>query len=566
MTLLMVEGCLSLILFALAFSWPRIGNSIFTRIENAFRSLARRRGLSVLVVGLTAICLRLAMLPIIPIPLPFVPDDFSFLLAAQTFASGRLTNPTPAMWVHFETIHVTMVPTYMSMYFPAQGLVLAAAKVLTGQPWFGVLLMGALMCAALCWMLQAWLPAEWALLGGMIAVIRLALFSYWMNTYSGGGSVAALGGALVLGSLPRLTRTAKTRYAVLLALGMVLMGTTRPYESMLMTLPVAAYLLHWLWKGSNRPSAAKMMRIAVAPLLVLVAGASFLGYYDYRAFGHATTLPYTVDRAEYAMAPYYIWQQPRPEPLYRHEVMRHFYYVNELKGFQEVKDAVVAQTIVKGVRAFEFYAGILLLIPLIMVRRIFLDRRIRFLLLCVLILTAGMMIEIFFIPHYIAPFTAAFYAIGLQMMRHLRVWKPGGQPVGRGMVRMMMVACVLLAGMRVYAGPLHLRLAKWPPSAWADKWYGPDHFGTERAQADANLNALPGKQLAIVRYSSQHNPFDEWVYNAADIDGAKVVWAREMDTADNLKLLGYYKDRQVWLVQPDQQPVSITPYPKPMQP
>jgi hypothetical protein len=309
-----------------------------------------------------------------------------------------------------------------------------------------------------------------------------------------------------------------------------------------------------------------MMRIAVAPLLVLVAGASFRGYYDYRAFGNATTLPYTVDRAEYAMAPYYIWQQPRPEPLYRHEVMRHFYYVNELKGFQEVKNAVVAQTIVKGVRAFEFYAGILLLIPLIMVRRIFLDRRIRFLLMCVLILTAGMMIEIFFIPHYIAPFTAAFYAIGLQMMRHLRVWKPGGQPVGRGMVRMMMVVCVLLAGMRVYAGPLHLRLAKWPPSAWADKWYGPDHFGTERAQADANLNALPGKQLAIVRYSSQHNPFDEWVYNAADIDGAKVVWAREMDTADNLKLLGYYKDRQVWLVQPDQQPVSITPYPKPMQP
>ena len=104
-------------------------------------------------------------LPWFPIPLPFVPDDFSFLLGADTFAHGRLTNPTPVMWVHFETIHVDMLPTYMSMYFPGQALLLAAGKVLLGNPWFGVLVSGALMCAGLCWMLQAWLPPGWALLG-----------------------------------------------------------------------------------------------------------------------------------------------------------------------------------------------------------------------------------------------------------------------------------------------------------------------------------------------------------------------------------------------------------------
>ena len=57
-----------------------------------------------------------------------------------------------------------MKPTYMSMYFPAQGLVLAAGKVLTGHPWFGILVVTALMCLAICWMLQAWLPPTWALL------------------------------------------------------------------------------------------------------------------------------------------------------------------------------------------------------------------------------------------------------------------------------------------------------------------------------------------------------------------------------------------------------------------
>jgi hypothetical protein len=131
------------------------------------------------------------------------PDDFSFLLAADTFAHGRLTNPTPAMWTHFESFHITMQPTYMSMYFPGQGLLLAAGKLLFGNPWFAVLMCSALMCAAICWMLQAWLPPGWALLGGILAMLRLGLFSYWVNTYTGGALITALGGALVLGALPR---------------------------------------------------------------------------------------------------------------------------------------------------------------------------------------------------------------------------------------------------------------------------------------------------------------------------------------------------------------------------
>jgi hypothetical protein len=56
---------------------------------------------------------------------------------------------------------------------------------------------------------------------------------------------------------------------------------------------------------------------------------------------------------------------------------------------------------------------------------------------------------------------------------------------------------------------------------------GPDHFGTERARVEADLKQLPGKQLVIVRNSTRHNPLDEWVYNAADIDVSEIVWARD---------------------------------------
>ncbi len=565
-SLMMVECGLTVIAVAMAFCLPRLGVPVFVRLEQAFGRLARKKRLAVITVGLSALLLRLAILPLCPIPLPFIQDDFSFLLAGDTFASGRLTNPTPAIWQHFESFQITMKPTYMSMYFPAQGLVLAAGKVLFGHPWFGILCAMALMCAAICWMLQAWLPPTWALLGGMIAVVRIGLFSYWIDTYSGGGAIAALGGALVLGALPRFMKKVRMRYCMLMAIGAVLLATSRPYEGILLCLPVAVVLARWALFGKNRPPLRFLVRRTVLPLVVLIAGAAWMGYYNYRAFGSPLTPPYTVNRATYAVTPYYAWQSPRPEPVYRHKVMREFYVGVELGTFSKIHSwtGFIPQNIFKCGRAFAFYAGIVLLVPLIMLRRVLSDRRVRFLLLCIPILMVGMSVETFLIPHYIAPFTAAFYAIGLQAMRHLRVWKPGGQPVGTTMVRLLVTVCIILAVLRAYAEPLHFQLSNWPSAAWASVWHGPGHVGVARAQVESELENLPGKQLVIVRYSADHSTFDDWVYNTADIDNSKVIWAREMSDAENLELIRYYKDRNVWLVQPDLQPAGLSPYAVPV--
>lgn len=560
---MMIEGGLTLIVFAVAFCWPKLGAGYFSRIEHFVGKLARKQSLAVITVGLTAMLLRLAILPLVPVPFPYGPDDFSFLFSADTFALGRLANPTPAMWAHFETIHITMQPTYVSMYFPANGMVLAAGKVLFGHPWFSLLCMMGLMCAAICWMLQAWLPPTWALLGGMLAVVRIGLFSYWINGYSGAGSITALGGALVLGALPRFMKRPRLGYSLVMTFGVVLLATSRPYEGLLLCLPVVFVLGKWALARHNRPAPRVLARCAVLPLALIVGAAAWMGYYDHRAFGSALTPPYKIDRAAYAVAPYYIWQSPRPEPAYRHEILREFYTRYEMYDFGNTRTVpgFLGQTLNKFARGVFFFSGFVLLPPLIMLRRVFADRRIRLLVICSLVLAAGMFIENFLYPHYLAPFTAVFYAIGLQAMRHLKVWKPEGRPVGAGLIRLLVTLCFVLVAVRLYGAESHNGMVT-RSDAIAD-WAGPDNVGLARARIERELEREPGRQLAIVRYAGTHNLFDEWVYNAPDIDGSKVIWAREMDNASNLQLIRFYKNRKVWLVQPDLQPAGLSPYPVP---
>jgi hypothetical protein len=53
---------------------------------------------------------------------------------------------------------------------------------------------------------------------------------------------------------------------------------------------------------------------------------------------------------------------------------------------------------------------------------------------------------------------------------------------------------------------------------------------------------------------------DEFVYNRADIDAADIVWARDMGCHNNQELIDYYRDRAIWLLQPDLASPGLAPY------
>jgi hypothetical protein len=601
----------ALVLVAIALARPRPWFG-----ESQLANFAKKKRFAVAAIGGVTILARVALLPWLPVPQPKVHDEFSYLLAGDTFAHGRLANPPHPLWIFFDTFHVIQHPTYASMYPPAQGMALAIGKLL-GQPWIGVVLSVAAMCMAFTWMLQGWVPPEWALLGGVLVWIRFGVFSYWMNSFWG-GAVAATGAALVLGALPRIWDRQRARDAIIFGVGAGILAISRPVEGVIFFIPFGAALLWWALRLNTQTRGAAMRRIVLPIAAILASTAGFIGYYNWRVTGSPVAFPHFIEQREITTA-IFLWQHDKPPIPYANPQFDDFYHNFMPSLYQASWAAAKGQWWYKSTDFWEFFLGPALSIPFLALPWVLIEPRNRLLLAQVALSAVGLWVIVYYHAHYAAPLMATVCVLMMQCLRVLHRLRIFGRAVGVALTRLIVLFSLLIGpiyfaqsvisqpsalfewshrhSLLALAFPLLVllllragfSLAKRPVAPWraylsaacelllvlaivlqlcemqrnlyADAFpYVDDLNEPFRNPVEKQLAALPGEHLVLVRYSKDHNSGEEYVYNEADIDHAKIVWAREIPGAEFSPLLNYFRNRDVWVFEPDSDDATVSPY------
>jgi len=522
----LIELALAAVLLLFALVWRPC-------IEPYAIRLAEKPGWPILLLAALPVALRLILLPRHPAPAPVIYDEFSHLLVADTLRHFRLANPAHPMHRFFETFFVLQEPTYSSIYPVGQGIALAIGWMIFGTPWAGVVIAIAALCALIYWMLRGWTTPGWALAGGALAVMEFGPVNQWMNSYWG-GALPAAAGCLVFGALPRLRREWSLRNAVLLGAGLAIHLLARPYESICLLLCVLLYLLP-VWRQAIKP-------LLVAGLVVLPAiGLTLLQ--NKQVTGNWTTLPYALSQYQYGV-PAALTFLPNPVPHRQLTREQELDYKMQL-SFRGDHPETVGSYLLRLAYRIRYYR-FFFMPPLYLALPFFFlalrERRFWWVMLWPLIFALGVNFFPAFQYHYVAAMTCLYLLIAVT----------GLQQLGRFIPLAARIVFLLCVAQFAFEYGLHA-VSRDP---WSLALLNPER----RVAVNAQLGQAPGKQLVFVRYWPAHIFQDEWVYNAADIDAARIVWARDLGDAENQKLIRHYPDRTVWLLEPDARPVKLTPY------
>jgi hypothetical protein len=497
--------------------------------------LARKRWLCsvCLAVGCAAVGMAISLAKW---PLPRVHDEFSYLLAADTFARGRMTNPTHPMWQHLESFHIIFEPTYASKYPPGQGLALAAGQVLTGEPAAALWLLSGLGAAATYWMLLGCTTPRYAALGSLLWAAHPGMQLAWGQSYWG-GTLAFIGGAMVFGAGLRMQRRTETRDAIAMAAGALILALTRPYEGFVFCLATGAWVC-WRWSQNGWPTGKAFLSKLLAPQAVILgAGIVALGAYNRTVTGDPLTFPYSVHEEQYGQTPMFVGGSTKSSPHYRHAEFDELHSKWELSFYQHQaapRDWLMVKTATTWLGA-EFFVTPIIAVAVLACRP-WRRGRATPALAVGLVTYAATLAVIWFNPHYWAPFAPLLFVVAAEGLHAIDYY-------GRVRLNGLRLAPMLVTAQVLLFAVAAAKYGMAPQPGWA----------AQRAAISERLSQAPGQHLVLVKYGENHNCHAEWVYNGADIDGAKVVWARSMNPACDIELLDYFGDRQAWLVEPESQ-------------
>ena len=530
-----------------------IAAALFGRpwIEPKVRKFAAKTGWCMLVLAVLPVALRLLLLGHHPVPTPDIYDEFSHLLAADTLRHFRLANPPHALPQFFETFFVLQEPTYSSIYPVGQALALAIGWSVFGLPWAGVLLSVAAFSSLCYWMLRGWTTPVWALAGGLLAVIEFGPLNQWTNSYWG-GALAAAAGCLVFGSLPRLRAGGRPRDALLLGAGLALHMLIRQYESIFLFLAVILFFLPALRRTLVKLAGIAALAVLPAMFLTLAQNKQVTGSW--------TTLPEMLSQYQYGV-PASLTFQNHPVPhrqLTAQQAMDYKMQISFHQGAETVGSYF--QRLEYRIRFYRFF----FLPPLYLAAIAFFWSLREWRFIWVVITLAMFALGINFFPafqtHYLAAVTCLFVLVavtGLQQMTRLRI---RGQTVGVEAAALILLLCgsqfFFWYGMHAVENQEFAMAA-----LQHETWDAINHGNPARRILVAQeLARIPGQLLIFVRYLPQHIFQDEWVYNAAEIDASRVVWARDLGPDENQKLLRYYPSRIALLLETDFRQPKLSEY------
>jgi hypothetical protein len=540
--ILMVGGAL----FCLFGGW-RLVRACERQAARLGRSWASPGWLATSIVTLVALILAALVGTRQGIHNPGTHDEWGYLLQADTFVQGRMTNPVHPFWRHFESMHIIVQPSYQAKYPPGQGVALAVGQWLTGEPIVGVWLSAALASGACCWMLQGWMPARWALLGGLLAACKLAVGG-WGQSYWG-GAVAAAGGALLFGGLKRFVDQPRASAGFAMALGWGILANSRPFEGLVGSFPLAWMLAHE-WRSGRMCLSTLATRLGLPMLVVLTPLALVMASYNEAVTGSSLRLPYIEHDRQYASVPTFLSQSAKPAPEYRHEALRAYWIGWERMRWEQKNDLFGFNTsyLTKIWLFFRFYIGATLAVPWAVLWFVPRGRWLMFALGTIGLSLLVMSQTIYLHAHYLAGLYALTLYVGVTGLRMLRVANRRRVFPGRDLATCAATVC-LMGSVFGYLG----------------SFYSPYEKMTARSKTQAAIEATrPGEHLLFVEYLPDHSPHDEWVYNRADIDRARFIWARSISPESDAALAARYPTRTIWKVVTGKNDCGATPLREPL--